>query len=105
SISSIGASGDFEVTDNCNSSLPAGESCTIRVAFSPSAKGVLTGAVTITDDAANSPQTIALTGTGTVVKLSPTSLDFPDRRVGTISPPQTARLTNTGSTPLSIRGI
>jgi len=61
--------------------------------------------VTITDDAANSPQTIALTGTGTVVKLSPTGLDFPDQRVGTLSPPQRVRLTNTGSTPLSIHGI
>jgi len=61
--------------------------------------------VTITDDAANSPQTIALTGTGTVVKLSPTNLDFGDQRVGTISRPQTVRLTNTGSTSLSIGGI
>src|SRR5262249_26640145 len=99
SISSIGVSGDFEVIDNCGSSLPAGESCTIRVAFSPSDKGVRSGGVTITDDAANSPQTIALTGTGTVVKLSPTSLDFGDQRVRTISPPQTVRLTNTGGTP------
>src|SRR5207253_1830989 len=101
SIFSIGASGDFEVIDNCGSSLPAGESCTIRIAFSPSDKGVRSGAVTITDDAANSPQVIALTGTGTVVELSPTSLNFGDQRVGTISPPQTVRLTNTGSTPLS----
>ncbi len=61
--------------------------------------------MTITDDAANSPQTIALTGTGTVVELSPTSLDFPDQRVGTIGPPQTVTLTNTGSTPLNIHGI
>jgi len=104
-ISSIAASGDFEAIDNCGSSLPAGESCTIRVAFSPSDKGVRSGAVTITDDAANSPQTITLTGTGTVVKLSPASLDFGDQRVGTVSPPQTVRLTNTGSTSLSIHGI
>jgi hypothetical protein len=105
SISSIGASGDFESVDNCGSSLPAGESCTIRVAFSPTDKGVRSGTVTITDDAANSPQTIALTGTGTVVKLSPTSLHFPRQRVGTISPPQTVTLTNTGSTSLNIQGI
>jgi hypothetical protein len=105
SISSIGVSGDFELVDNCGSSLPAGESCTIRVAFSPSDKGVRSGTVTITDDAGNSPQTIALTGTGTVVKLSPASLDFGDQRVGTTSPAQTVRLTNTGSTPLNIQGI
>jgi hypothetical protein len=104
-ISSITASGDFLQRNNCGSSLPAGESCTIRVAFSPSDKGVRSGAVTITDDAANSPQTIALTGTGTVVELSPTSLDFGDQRVGTFSPPQRVTLTNTGTTALSIRGI
>ena len=61
--------------------------------------------MTITDDAANSPQTIALTGTGTVVQLSPASVNFGDQKVGTISQPQSVTLTNTGSTPLSIRGI
>jgi len=104
-ISSIAASGDFLAENNCGSSLPAGASCTIRVAFNPTDKGDRTGAVTITDDAADSPQIIALTGTGTVVELTPTSLNFDDQRVGTISPPQTVTLTNTGSTPLSIRGI
>ena len=104
-ISSIDASGDFVVKDDCGSSLLPGATCTLKVAFRPTAIGVRTGAVTITDDAANSPQTIALTGTGTVVELSPTSLDFPGQRVGTISPPQTVTLTNTGSTPLNIQGI
>lgn len=104
-ISSIAVSEDFVQRNDCGSRVPAGESCTIKVAFKPSAKGVRTGTVTITDDAANSPQVIALAGTGTVVELSPTSLNFDDQRVGTISPPQTVRLTNTGSTPLSIRGI
>src|SRR5262249_10932139 len=95
-IFSIEASGDFEAIDNCGSSLPPGESCTIRVAFSPSDKGVRSGAVTIPDDAADSPQTIALTGTGTVVQLSPINLNFGNQRVGTISPPHTVTLTNTG---------
>ena len=104
-ISSIAASGDFVAKDNCGSSLPAGASCTIRVAFSPSDTGVRSGAVAITDDAANSPQTIALTGTGTVVALSPASVNFGHQKVGTISRPQTVTLTNTGITPLSIRGI
>jgi len=104
-ISSIAASGDFLQKNNCGSSLPAGESCTIKVGFKPTAKGTRTGELIITDNAPDSPQTVTLTGTGTVVELSPTSLNFGDQRVGTISPPQTVRLTNTGSTPLSIRGI
>jgi hypothetical protein len=104
-ISSIAVSGDFVAKDNCGSSLPAGASCTIKAAFSPSEKGDRTGTVTITDDAANSPQIIALAGTGTVVLLSPTSVDFGDQKVRTVSPPQIVTLTNTASTPLSIRGI
>src|SRR5262249_30869585 len=105
SISSIEVSGDFEAIDNCGSSLPVGESCTIRVAFSPSNKGVRSGAVTITDDAANSPQTIALTGIGTVVHLSPMNVNFSNQRVGTTSRPHTVTLTNTGSTSLSLQAI
>ena len=104
-ISSITASGDFLQKNNCGSSLPAGESCTIKVAFKPSAKGVRTGTVTITDDAADSPQTIALTGTGTVVQVSPSALDFGDQIVGTTSDPQTATITNISSEVLRIFGV
>ena len=104
-ISSIAASADFLQKNNCGSSVPAGASCTIKVAFKPSAKGVLTGNVTITDDAADSPQTIALTGTGTVVQVSPPALDFGDQTVGTTSDPQTATITNTGSVALHISGV
>ena len=104
-ISGITASADFVAKNNCGSSLPAGASCTIKAAFNPSAKGVLTGAVTIADDAANSPQTIALTGTGTVVQVTPPALDFGDQAVGTTSDPLTATITNTGSADLHIAGV
>src|SRR4030095_12129515 len=104
-ISNIETSGDSVVKDDCGASLLPGATCTLKVAFRPTAIGVRTGAVTITDDAANSPQTIALTGTGTVVELSPTSLDFPGQRVGNIRPLHTVTLTNTGSAPLNIQGI
>ena len=104
-ISSIAASADFLQKNNCGSSLPAGASCTIKVAFNPSAEGVLTGSVMITDDAANSPQTIPLTGIGTVVQVTPPALNFGDQTVGTTSDPQTATITNTGSTDLHIAGV
>jgi hypothetical protein len=51
------------------------------------------------------PQTGALAGTGTVVKLVPTSLSFGNQPVGTKSPPKTVTLTNTGSVTLNISGI
>jgi archaellum component FlaF (FlaF/FlaG flagellin family) len=104
-ISSIISSGDFLQENNCGPALPAGASCTIRVAFRPSMKGARTGAVTITDDAPDSPQTVALMGTGTVVQLTSMNVNFGNQRVGTTSSPRTVTLTNTGSTPLSIYGI
>ena len=58
-------------------SLAVGKSCQVNVAFRPKSSGTITGTVTITDNAWNSPQTISLTGTGTIVKLTPTSLGFP----------------------------
>ena len=104
-ISSIAASADFLQNNNCGSSLPAGASCTIRVAFNPSAKGGRTGRVTITDDAADSPQIIKLKGTGTIVQVSPSALNFGDQIVGTTSDPLTATVTNIGSEDLHISGI
>lgn len=72
-ISSLAASGtngtnatEFAETNNCDGSVTAGASCTINVTFSPSATGLRTGALTITDDATTpaSPQTVTLAGTG-----------------------------------------
>ena len=56
--------GDFGQTNNCGSSVAAGGSCTINVTFTPTAPGTRTAAVTITDNATGSPQTVNLTGTG-----------------------------------------
>ena len=63
------------------------------------------GTLSFTDNAPGSPQTVPLTGTGTVVQLEPSSLDFGNQQVGTKNPPKTVTLTNTGSTNLSISGI
>ena len=48
----------------CGSTVAAGANCTIKVTFKPTQTGARTAAVTITDNASNSPQSIALAGTG-----------------------------------------
>ncbi len=63
-ISRIEVSGDFAETNNCGTSLVSGGNCTISVTFSPTATGTRTGVLTITDDAAGSPHTVNLSGTG-----------------------------------------
>jgi Abnormal spindle-like microcephaly-assoc'd, ASPM-SPD-2-Hydin len=67
-ISSIAITGtdpeDFAQTNNCPASLPTTGTCTITVTFTPTATGSRTAVVTITDNAASSPQEASLSGTG-----------------------------------------
>ena len=63
-VSGVSATGGFSQTNNC-SSIAAGGSCTVNVAFAPSAAGAATGTLTVTSNACNSPTTVALSGTGT----------------------------------------
>ena len=64
-ISAVAAAGDFTESDNCVGTVAAGASCNINVTFTPTATGARSGSITITDNAANSPQTVSLSGTGT----------------------------------------
>jgi FG-GAP-like repeat/Abnormal spindle-like microcephaly-assoc'd, ASPM-SPD-2-Hydin len=104
-ISNISTSGPFQQTNNCPSSLQPNGSCQIQVEFDPQAKGPATGKLSVTDDASGSPQTVALSGTGTVVELSPVGVNFGDQKVGTKSSPVPVTLTNKGKTSLSISQI
>ena len=66
-IGSIVASGDFALATSskpCGATLAAGKNCRIKVTFTPTQTGSRSGDVTITDNAANSPQQVPLTGTG-----------------------------------------
>lgn len=57
-------SGDFALSHTCPSTLAAGASCTIRVTFTPIASDSRSASVAIADNAAGSPQLVALSGTG-----------------------------------------
>jgi subtilase family serine protease len=98
-------SGDFPETSTCTSSLAAGKTCLIKVQFKPSATGARSAAVSITDNAAGSPQQVPLSGTGTTAKLSPTSLGFGTLAVGLTSAVKKVTLTNVGTTALTISSI
>jgi len=56
---------DFAKTETCGSSVGAGAKCTIVVMFTPSASGSRTAALSISDNATGSPQTVPLSGSGT----------------------------------------
>jgi hypothetical protein len=66
-IGSIAASSSFAETDTCVSSLASGASCTVSVTFTPGGSGAVSGTLSITDDAAGSPQKVSLSGTGSTM--------------------------------------
>ena len=109
SITVTGANASsFVFGNSCGASVAAGASCTTHGHFSPSTTGALTAAVTIVDNAAGSPQSITLTGTGTnptTVSLSANSLSFGLQKVGSTSASQSVTLTNTGAATLGIANI
>lgn len=63
-VAHIATTGPFSETNMCGATLAAGQSCFINVVFSPTATGAATGTLTVTDSAADTPQTVSLTGTG-----------------------------------------
>jgi hypothetical protein len=105
-FSNITISGDFAQTNNCTGSIAPGKSCTISVTFTPTTTGRRTGALTLTDNAKNSPQTVPLTGLGIPqVVLLPTSLSFAAQKVGTRSAAERVILTNNLPSTLTVSGI
>jgi hypothetical protein len=76
-ISGILASGDFAATSNCSVPLQPTTNCVISVTYTPSTTGPTIGAVTLSDNAPDSPQVVLLTGTGVFpdfgISASPTS--------------------------------
>jgi hypothetical protein len=98
-IASLGITGadagDFTQTNTCGSSLAVGASCSISATFTPTAFGGRNAAITITDSAPDSPQSLSLTGYGlldTSTKLA-SSLD-------PSSPGQLVKFTATVSSPM-----
>jgi len=64
---STGTTGDFTQVNTCGTLgniLAVNQSCTITVSFSPVSSGTRSGALTITDNATGSPQSVSLTGIG-----------------------------------------
>jgi Beta-propeller repeat/Cep192 domain 4 len=103
--------GDFALSaDACTgSALAPGGSCTVSVTFAPSAVETRSASLTFTDDAPDSPQSVALTGWGgsavPVASLSPSDLAFGNEFLFNSSAPQPVTLTNMGNAPLTIRYV
>jgi hypothetical protein len=105
-ISIVANGAGFSQVNTCGTSIAPRSTCTITVTFAPTASGAASGNVVITDDALNSPQKIALTGTGRVaVSLNPVTISFGTQRVGTPSAPKIVTLANNMTTALNISSM
>jgi hypothetical protein len=104
-ITKISAAAPFAQTNNCGSIVNPGSDCTINVTFTPTTAGSITSSLFITDNAGSRTQKVTLTGTGTYVQLTPSSVNFGNQRVGTTSLPKKITLTNKSSSTVSITGI
>jgi centrosomal CEP192-like protein/ASPM-SPD-2-Hydin domain-containing protein len=103
-ISVTGAA--FSQVNTCGTSIGPGAQCTITATFKPKTSGAQTGAITITDSASNSPQSISLKGSGEFpVTLTPATLAFGNETVGSTSAPKTETVANNQKTTLDISGI
>jgi hypothetical protein len=85
----INPSTDFAQTNNCIGLLAGGTNCTVTVTFTPTATGLRTANLIITDNSGGCPtcfvnQTVSLSGTGTdfSISVSPTSQTVSPGKVG-----------------------
>jgi hypothetical protein len=87
--------------------VAAGGTTTISVTFTPLAAGTRSASLVIADNAAGSPHSVALSGTGNPVPIfsvNPSALAFPDTILGTSSGLPLV-ITNTGQANLRITAI
>ncbi|HEY8714512.1 MAG TPA: choice-of-anchor D domain-containing protein [Candidatus Acidoferrum sp.] len=105
--------GDFALVANtCNgAAVTVNASCTVGVTFTPTGTGARQANLEVTDDAADSPQTLALTGNGLAattpgVSIAPASpVMFPSTTQGATSAPATITVTNSGTATLNISTV
>lgn len=100
---------NFIETNNCPkapAALAIQKSCTIQVQFRPTARKVSTAVLSVTDNAAGSPQSVQIWGTvlppSPQLTFSPRSLAFGKQPISSTSTPLTVLLNNSTSQPLTI---
>jgi hypothetical protein len=104
-IALAGASpGDYSETNTClaTAALAPAASCGISVTFKPTATGIRTASISVTDNATGSPQSVPLSGNGVSggtgsLSVAPLSLSFGSVNLGSSSASQTVTLSNTGT--------
>jgi hypothetical protein len=85
--------------------VPASGSCLLGFIYTPKTPNTVTTAVTITDNAADSPQFIDLSGSLPIPQISPSKVSFSPQYVGTSGLPQSVTVTNNSGGTLNISSV
>ncbi len=107
-ISSLAISGpnsaEFSTAPGTPITVKAGENATVQVTFTPAGAGSRSATLAISHNAANSPNSVALSGTGIApsANLSASSITFSSQNVGTTSAAKSLTITNSGDADLVI---
>ncbi len=98
---------NFTLSSTCGATLAPGANCIATVGFVPASVQSFSATLAFTDNASNSPQNVALSGTGTAstsITISPNSLTFTSAALSS-SAPQSVTLMNTGVNTLTVTSI
>ena len=98
------SSSDFVMTsNNCPAQLQAGTSCTIQVAFRPTATGKLSATLQVNSNAESGRQMVVLSGKGLAptMKASPKALSFGKVSTDSVSSPLSITLSNSSPAPIT----
>jgi len=106
-FSAMNITGPFGISSSgttCSASTPiaANTSCTVAVTFTPATGGSATGSITLGDNVAGAPQTVALSGTGEDFSFGPAT---GSSNSATVAPGQTASYTLSEGTEGGLSGM
>lgn len=113
STMSVSTSGDFARSGGtCGTAVATGTSCTVQIAFTPTASGARSGQLSISHNNTLTPIAFALSGTGAngtvlapVATISPLSITLVTTAIGSTSAAQNVNVSNSGNAPLAISAL
>ncbi len=100
---------DYQISNtNCPASLAPGKSCSLTVLLHPAGTGARAAMLQVPSNSSGGALTASLSGTGTppgVLTIAPGNLQFGSRVIGSASAPQTATVSNTGGSTITLGTI
>jgi len=101
SFSSIAVSAPFTLTNPCPLNLQPGQTCTLTLGFNPATLGDFSGTLTVVSNASGGSKVIPVSAHVVaqpvpLIRVSPSSIGFGNRMIGTQSAPSRITIRNDG---------